>query len=256
MEQCRAGRYEFEMESVIEGTFREYGAAMPGFSSIVASGKNTTILHYEPNNRMMEEGELLLLDIGAEYGYYTADISRTIPVNGEYSAEQRVIYQLVLDAQQAAIELMKPEQGWMEGQQAARRVIRDGLSNLGLITDTSASWQTEFYCIHGISHYVGLDVHDVGNTGMGRKLEAGMVITVEPGIYFREDGLNRVSELYGSEVDSSEIAAFIREVESTYQNYVNIGVRIEDDILVTREGNIILSRYAPREIEDIEMIMR
>lgn len=272
MKECDPEMYEFEIESVIEGTFLEYGAAMPGFPSIVGSGPNSTTLHYEPNTRMMENGDLLLMDIGAEYGYYTADISRTIPVNGKFSEEQRAIYQLVLDAQLAAIELMTPGKQFLDGQLAAREVIASGLAQLGLVTDPEASWQTAFYTIHGFSHYLGLDVHDVGRTGLSRssyqhrssipkavesrELEPGMVLTIEPGVYIREEGLGQIYEMYGSEVDSLEIAAFVEQVNSEVEKYINIGVRIEDDILITNDGNIVLSRYAPKKVEDIEQLMR
>jgi Xaa-Pro aminopeptidase len=271
MKQCRPGMYEFEMESVIEGTFLEYGSSMPGFASIVGSGPNSTILHYEANTRNMETGDLLLMDIGAEYGYYTADITRTIPVNGKFTDEQRSIYQLVLDAQLAAIERMKPGNMFMDGHMAAKEVIVQGLSELGLITDPSSPWQIKFYILYPSSHYLGLDVHDVGDMGgsftrfmsetplekiESRMLEPGMVLTIEPGLYFREGGLEQLYQLFGSEADSSEIQQFIEEVGPVYERYLNTGVRIEDDILITTGGNINLSRYAPKEIEDIEQIMR
>lgn len=272
MKECEAGLYEFEMESVIEGTFLEYGSAMPGFPSIVGSGPNSTTMHYEPNTRMMEDGDLLLMDIGAEYGYYTADITRTIPVNGRFSEEQAAIYQLVLDAQLAAIEQYIPGNGFLDGHLAAREVITANLDQLGLITDPEAQWQTSFYCIHGSSHYLGLDVHDVGKTGVSRSsyqnnssipntaesrsLEPGMVFTIEPGVYIREKGLDQIHEMYKSEVDSLEIAAFVEEVRPVFEKYINVGVRIEDDILITQDGHIVLSRYAPKEIADIEQLMR
>jgi Xaa-Pro aminopeptidase len=271
MRECKPGRYEFEMESVIEGTFIAYGSPMPGFPSIVGSGANSTILHYEKNNCIMEDGDLLLMDIGAEYGQYTADISRTIPVNGKFTPEQQTIYQLVLDAQLAAIEKMKPGNGFIDGPAEARRIIAEGLARLGLITDLESPWQVQIYLPHGTSHFLGLDVHDVGETGVNymqfmqqsprdsvesRMLEPGMVLTIEPGIYFRQKGLDQVFEIFGNVADSAEIAAFVEQVSPLYENYINIGVRIEDDILITREGNINLSRYAPKQIEDIEQIMR
>jgi Xaa-Pro aminopeptidase len=271
MKACEPDRYEFEMESIIEGTFLEYGAAMPGFPSIVGSGPNSTILHYEPNNRLMEQGDLLLMDIGAEYGYYTADITRTIPVSGRFSQDQRVIYQLVLDAQKKAIEVLRPGYPLGEGDRIASEVIVHGLFELGLMTDTSSSWQRSFYILYPASHYLGLDVHDVGDYGgffagfrrndpsansESRILEPGMVLTIEPGLYFREKGMEQLYDIFGSRVDSSEIARFIETVSPVYSNYVNIGVRIEDDILITKDGNINLSRYAPKEIQDIEQIMR
>ncbi|MCK5135079.1 MAG: aminopeptidase P family protein [Bacteroidales bacterium] len=271
MKECSPGQYEFEMESVIEGTFRTFGAAMPGFPSIVGSGPNSTILHYELNNREMENGELLLMDIGAEYGYYTADITRTIPVNGRFNKEQQTIYQLVLNAQLAAIEQMIPGNMFMDGHMAARDVIVDGLEKLGLMTDSKSPWQIKFYILYPSSHYLGLDVHDVGEMGESfsyfmqhtpdesmesRVMEPGMVLTIEPGLYFRENGLEQLFEIFENEADSTEIAAFIEQVAPVYEKYINIGVRIEDDILITKKGNINLSRYAPKEIRDIEQIMR
>lgn len=271
MKECSPGMYEFEIESVIEGTFLQYGAAMPGFPSIIGSGPNSTILHYEPNSRKMENGDLLLMDIGAEYGYYTADITRTIPVNGRFSKEQRTIYQLVLDAQLAAIEQLIPGKMLMDGHMAAKEVIVEGLARLGLITDPDSPWQIKFYILYPSSHYLGLDVHDVGEKGgsfhsfmqqtpgesiQSRVLESGMVLTIEPGLYFRENGLEQIFEIFENEADSSEIAKFVEQISPEYDKYLNIGVRIEDDILITREGNINLSRYAPREIRDIEQLMK
>jgi len=256
------------MEAVIEGTFREFGAAMPGYSSIVGAGSNSTTLHYEPNNQLMEDGDLLLMDIGAEYGYYTADISRTIPVNGKFTEEQKTIYHMVLDGQNAAIESLVNGARITDGREAVKKVLLPGLMDLGLITDSAAVWQYEFYVVHGISHWLGLDVHDVGDYGYGgyarptgvtpesRMLETGMVFTIEPGLYFRENGLEQLHEIYGSRVDSTEISTFIETVKPIYENYINIGVRIEDDILISDEGNIVLSRYAPKEIKDIEQLMR
>ncbi len=271
MKECEPGRYEFEMESLLEGTFREYGAAMPGFPSIMGSGPNSTILHYEPNMRLMEDGDLLLMDVGAEYGYYTADITRTIPVNGKFSEEQRTIYQLVLNAQLAAIDSMKPGNLIGDAHRVATRIIIQGLFELGLMTDSSSAWQASFYVLYPSSHYLGLDVHDVGAYGgffagfghdspgggpESRVLEPGMVLTIEPGLYFRENGLQQLHEIFGNDADSTEIEAFIEQVAPVYEKYVHIGVRIEDDILITKEGRINLSRYAPKEVLDIEQIMR
>ncbi len=271
MYQCQPGMYEYEMEAVIEGSYLQYGSAMPGFPSIVGSGPNSTTLHYEPNNRLMEDGDLLLMDVGADYGYYTADITRTIPVNGKFSPEQKAIYQLVLEAQKAAIAAMIPGNGVRSGHFAARAVMKDGLAELGLITDPDAEWQIQFYCIHGSSHYLGMDVHDVGDyninpviseedsTGTakyGRTLEPGMVLTIEPGIYIRKGGLEQVFEMFARQADSTEIASFVNAVKPLYEKYVDTGVRIEDDVLITTDGNLVLSRYAPKEVEDIEQLMR
>jgi len=255
MKECEPGKYEFEIEAIIEGTYLEYGSQMPGFNSIVGSGPNSTTLHYEPNDRLMEDGDLLLMDIGAEYGYYTADISRTIPVNGKFTEEQRSIYQLVLEAQKAAIDQMVPGNALSDASDAVKKIITEGLYELGLITDPDSPWQVTFYTIHGISHYLGLDVHDVGKYHE-QSLEPGMVMTIEPGIYFRENALEQAQEMFQRDADSTEIADFVKQIAPIYEQYLNIGVRIEDDILITKSGNLNLSRYAPKEIDDIEQLMR
>jgi len=267
---CRPGMYEFEIEAMIEYTFRKYGASMPAFESIIGSGPNAVILHYWQNTRKMENGDLLLMDIGAEYGYYASDITRTIPVIGRFTTEQRKIYDLVLNAQKAAIAEMVPDQYLVEGQNRCNEIIAKGLKELGLITDPESKWQKEFYFLYPISHYVGLNVHDVGDYGgslaefrknmaidstYGRLLEKGMVLTVEPGLYFRSDGLSQLNELFGNEVDTSEIRKFIDQVTPVYEKYKNIGVRIEDDVLITESGNVVLSEKIPKEIAEIENII-
>lgn len=267
---CRPGMYEFEIEAVIEYTFRRNGSAGPAFSSITGSGPNTVTLHYSENNRKMEDGDLLLMDIGAEYGYYAADISRTIPVNGTFTEEQREIYDLVLKAQKAAIQELQPGKPLYAGHPKATSVIARGLYDLGLLTDTASTWQKEFYTIYQINHYLGLNVHDAGSYGLpgafirkyiavdtaiGRPLEAGMVLTVEPGIYLRENGLALLYETFGDKVSDEEIAEFIDRVLPVYEKYENIGVRIEDDVLITEKGNIVLSQGIPKEPDEIEKLM-
>lgn len=267
---CRPGMYEFEIEAMIEYTFLRNGAARPAFSSITGSGPNTVTLHYSENNRKMEDGDLLLMDIGAEYGYYAADISRTIPVNGHFTKEQREIYELVLKAQKAAIDELQPGRPLYGGHAKATAVIARGLFDLGLLTDTASVWQKEFYTIYQINHYLGLNVHDAGNygfpgafireymavdTAIGRPLEKGMVLTVEPGIYLREDGLSQLSEIFSGRVSEAEIGEFIDRVLPVYEKYKNIGVRIEDDVLITETGHVVLSQKIPKEIVEIEKIM-
>ena len=267
---CRPGLYEFEVEALIEFVFRKNGAAMPAFQSIVGSGPNSVTLHYSANNRKMEDGDLLLMDTGAEYGNYCADITRTIPVNGKFSSEQKDIYALVLKSQKAAIAEMIPGKALIEGQYKYRETVLHGLHELGLITDPESEWQKKFYIIHGTSHYLGLNVHDVGDYGApdtaftrnvattssnSRLLEKGMVLTVEPGIYLRSNGISQLFELYGKEASEEEIRKFIDEVSPLYEKYKNIGVRIEDDVLITETGNIVLSQNIPKEIDEIESIM-
>ena len=268
---CRPGLYEFEIEALIEFVFRKNGAAMPAFNSIVGSGPNSVTLHYSANNRRMEDGDLLLMDTGAEYGNYCADITRTIPVNGKFTPEQKEIYSLVLKSQKAAIAELIPGKPLIEGQNRYRETVIRGLHELGLITDPESEWQKKFYIIHGTSHYIGLNVHDVGDYGApdsaftrnaanttsgSRLLEKGMVLTVEPGIYLRSNGLSQLFEMYGREVPEEEIRKFIDDVSPVYEKYKNTGVRIEDDVLITETGNIVLSQNIPKEIDEIEMIMR
>ena len=268
---CSPGMYEFEIEALLEYVWRRNGSPMPGFESIVGSGENAVTLHYSANNRKMEDGDLLLMDLGAEYGYYPADITRTIPVSGKFTKEPRDIYDLVLRAQKAAIGEMKPGAGMTAAHRMATNVIMEGLHELGLVTDPGSQWQRKFYTIYHICHFLGLDVHDTGSQGIpfpmmrtyliadtivGRPLEKGMVLTVEPGIYLRASGLEQLEMLYGSEAGDGEIEKFIEQVGPVYENYKNIGVRIEDDVLITDNGNIVLSAAIPKEPEEIEKLMK
>ncbi len=269
--ECAPGMYEFEIEALLEYEWRRNGSPMPAFGSIVGSGENAVTLHYSANNRKMEEGDLLLMDVGAEYGYYAADITRTIPVSGRFTEEQRDIYDLVLRAQKAAIGEMKPGAPITAAHRIATNTIIDGLHALGLVTDPDCQWQRKFYTIYHICHFLGLDVHDTGNQGIpqsmigsyltadtavGRPLQAGMVLTVEPGIYLRANGLDQLELLYGREAGEGEIADFIGKVRPVYERYSNIGVRIEDDVLITATGNTVLSASIPKEPNEIERLMK
>ena len=202
------GAAEYEAEAIIEYEFRRAGAERPAFPSIVGSGPFSTILHYDRNDRRMEDGDLVVVDIGAEYSGYAADITRTYPVNGRFSDRQREIYQIVLDAQKAALARVRPG-ARLRGPDSIHSAAREHIENAGYGE----------YFIHGTSHYIGLHVHDVGSTQA--PLEPNMVFTVEPGIYIPEE---------------------------------NIGVRIEDDVVVTEDGYRMLSDF-PREIDEIETLM-
>lgn len=267
---CKPGMNEYEMEALIEYIFRKNGSSMPAFSSIVGSGPNTVKLHYSENVRKMEQGDMLLMDIGSEYEYYCADITRTIPVNGKFKKEQAEIYELVLKAQKAAIEEMLPGKPFVASHNKATNIIVSGLYSLGLITDTTREWQKKFYTLYPVSHYLGMDVHDVGEYGtnlpelrkliardtiFGRTLEAGMVLTIEPGLYFRSNGLSQLTELFGKEASAEEIKEFMEKVTPVYEKYKNIGIRIEDDILITDTGYENLSKDIPKEIKEIENLM-
>ncbi len=215
LETARPGLYEYELEAVIEYNFRTGGAERVGFPSIVGSGPNTVVLHYDKNRRQMADGDLVVMDIGAEYSYYSADVTRTIPVSGRFTPRQREIYELVLGAQQAAIEAVRPGVTVGELNQISRAWLRD---NSG---DLCGDRSCDAYFMHGLSHWLGMDVHDVGDYSTA--LEPGMVLTIEPGIYLADE---------------------------------NLGVRIEDDILVTESGYEVLSRGAPRDPDEIEALMR
>jgi Xaa-Pro aminopeptidase len=214
MRAARPGMYEYELEALLEHEFRRRGAERVGFPSIVGSGPNATILHYDENRRETRPGELIVMDVGAEYGYYTADITRTIPVSGRFDSRQRRLYQLVLGAQQAAIDAVRPGTDFATLNRIAREYMRQHSGNL------CGGTGCDRYFVHGLSHWLGMNVHDVGS--FARRLEPGMVFTIEPGIYLPEEGM---------------------------------GIRIEDDILVTGTGGEVLSSGIPRTVEDVEAAM-
>lgn len=257
------GKNEGEVQNVIETTFLKGGGQGPGFTTICGSGPRTAILHYSENKEKMTDGDMIVMDIGCSYNNYTADVTRTVPVNGKFSKEQADIYSLVLKSQKAAIELIKPGRGVYEGQVRVDEVIKDGLVELGLITDPESDWQARFYRRHGYSHWIGLVVHDVGSygrrgTGNSRILEPGMILTIEPGIYISEDMLDALDGVGRrvANVPEKELQEFKKKVKPLLQKYMNIGVRIEDDILITENGNRIVSIKAPKEIKDIEAVMK
>ncbi|KAA3610314.1 MAG: M24 family metallopeptidase [Calditrichaeota bacterium] len=259
MQATKAGLFEYEIDALINYVYLKNGSPRVGFPSIVGSGVNSTILHYQDNDYKMKNGDVVVMDIGAEFGMYSADVTRTIPVNGKFSKEQADIYQIVLDAQNAGIEKTKPGIGIGEVHETSARVIQDGLLELGLITDKNSRWQTRVWFMHGVSHWLGLDTHDAGGyserSKKGRILEEGMVFTVEPGIYVAPKALENIKTMFRGRVSAEEIDAFIESVKPAFEKYKNIGVRIEDDILVTKDGYRNLSKEAPREIDAIEKLM-
>lgn len=235
---------ESVLDGIILSTYRGHGAHW-GFPSIVASGPNATTLHYEENNREIAEGELVLADIGAAVGNYTADVTRTFPVGGLFTEAQREVYEIVLEAQASATASVRPGMTIRRVHEVARKAIVDGLLKLGLITSTTGN-QYRMWFMHGTSHWLGLDVHDVGGRDM--PFRPGMVITVEPGIYVREDTLENLE-------DTPRNRALIEAVRPAFERFRNIGVRIEDDVLVTEDGHRVLSEGTPRTIEAIEAFM-
>jgi Xaa-Pro aminopeptidase len=245
----RPGMDEYEVQAVFEYVYRKNGSPRNAYPCIVGSGPNSCTLHYSKNARAMRDGEMVLMDCAAEYGYYAADITRTVPVSGKFSKEQRDIYQLVLDAQNAAIHTVKPGIAKNLLDSVMNSVLGNGLVTLGFIKDPKDS---RIFTLHGFSHWIGLEVHDVGRTtvdGKPRALAAGMVFTLEPGIYIRPDVFDKMKDL---KYTDGEIA----KMRARLDRYMNIGVRIEDDVVVTEDGCKNLSEAAPRDIGAIEALMR
>ncbi|NER32672.1 MAG: M24 family metallopeptidase [Oscillatoria sp. SIO1A7] len=240
-EFARPGRYEHEIQAEMEYIFRKYGALGPAYPSIIASGPNSCILHYVENNRQLQEKDLLLIDAGCSYGYYNADITRTFPVGGKFTPEQKIIYEIVLEAQKQAIAKVQPGKPYKEIHDTAVRVIVEGLMELGLLAgDIDEILKEEKYkpfYMHRTGHWLGLDVHDVGLYQRGEEpqnFQAGNIVTVEPGIYI------------GLETKPAE------EQPEIPDRWRGIGVRIEDDILVTADGHEVLTQEVPKSIEAME----
>lgn len=237
MRAARPGMFEYELEALLRATFRRAGSERPAYAPIVGSGPNATVLHYRRNDRRMCEGDLLLIDAGCEYGYYASDVTRTFPVGGRFSAPQRRLFDLVLSAQTAGIDAVRPGVTLDDIHQRTLRILTEGMIDLGLVEGPfEEAIKEERYkrCyMHKTSHYLGMDVHDVGAYFIDKKprpLEAGVVITVEPGLYVAPDDTKAPSE------------------------YRGIGIRIEDDILVTADGHRVLSDGLPRTASEIELL--
>jgi len=238
MQLCVAGKYEYQVEADIVHHFMQSGLRNVAYPSIVAGGKNACTLHYTENSDKLKNGDLLLIDAGAECDHYAADITRTFPVSGKFSEPQALLYQLVLDAQFAAIEQIRPNVPWNAAHDASVEVLTKGLVKLGLLKGTVSKLiknekYKQFY-MHRIGHWLGMDVHDVGDYKIHqewRLLQAGMVLTVEPGLYIPED------------------------CKSVDKKWRGIGIRIEDDVLVTKNGHEILTHEVPKTIAEIEMLM-
>jgi Xaa-Pro aminopeptidase len=237
MQVCCPGRHEFEIEAELLHTFRQANM-QPAYPSIVGGGENACILHYTDNRSQLRDGDLLLIDAGAEYDCYASDVTRTFPVNGRFSSAQKALYEVVLAAQEAAIEKVRSGNDWNAPHAAAIKVLTRGLVRLGILRGRPAELirneaYRRFY-MHRTGHWLGMDVHDVGDYKVGgewRVLEPGMVLTVEPGIY---------------------IPAGSRGVA---KKWWNIGIRIEDDVLVTNDGYEVLSGDAPKTVSEIEALM-
>jgi Xaa-Pro aminopeptidase len=238
MKAVRPGMKEYEVEALIEQIFRRAGAAGPSYTSIVGAGANATVLHYINNDGELRDGELLLVDAGAEYKGYASDITRTFPINGRYSTPQREIYDLVLETQMACVEMVRPGVTHDEIKSHSVEMLTAGMVKLGLLKGEPAELIKEekykqFY-MHGLGHMLGIDVHDVGlyyHDQESRALEAGVVMTVEPGIYIAPD------------------------TKDIPEQYLGIGVRIEDDVLCTANGPRVLTTGVPKDASEIEALM-
>jgi Xaa-Pro aminopeptidase len=239
MAACRPGMKEYQIEAELLHCFLQHGARAPAYPSIVGAGPNSCILHYTENSATLREGDLLLIDAGAEYDNYASDVTRTFPVTGEFTSEQRAAYDIVLEAQLAAIKEVRPGNTWNEPHEAAIEVITRGLIDIGILKGRLRKLIDEEaykpYYMHKTGHWLGMDVHDVGDYKVHdewRVFEPGMVTTVEPGLYF---------------------AASLKDLP---KQWWNIGIRIEDDVLVTETGHDILTIEAPKTAAAVEAAMR
>ena len=242
MRFAKPGVFEYELEAELLHEFRRHGAQFPAYTPIVASGPNACVLHYNANNRHIQDGDLVLIDAGCELDGYASDITRTFPVNGRFSPAQRELYELVLAAQQAAFDAVRPGNKYHDAHDAAVRVLAQGMLDTGLLKGTldevlAEKKFTQFY-MHGTGHWIGMDVHDVGlyrdvsrEDKPSRLLQPGMAMTVEPGIY-------------------------VRPAEGVPEKYWNIGIRIEDDVIVTEGGFLLLTGGAPKTVAEIEALMK
>ncbi len=239
MRAAKPGMQEYQLEALIEQIFRRRGAAGPAYTSIVGAGPNATVLHYINNDGELRDGDLLLVDAGAEYKGYASDITRTFPINGRYTSPQRDIYDLVLKAQMACVEMVRPGTTHDQLKQHSIEVLTEGMVELGLLEgkpeELIKEKKYEKFYMHGLGHMLGIDVHDVGRYYFGqesRALEPGVVMTVEPGIYVAPD------------------------TKDVPEKYLGIGVRIEDDVLCTQNGPRVLTNKVPKHAEEIEQLMR
>lgn len=237
MRTARGGMFEWQLEAEVDYAFRSRGAAGPSYPSIIASGPNAAILHHVQNDRELRDGELLLIDAGCEYQYYASDVTRTFPVHAPFSQLQRELYSIVLDAQLKAIETVKPGVHFDDPHEAALQVLIAGMISVGLlkgsVEEVIAQGSYRRFYMHRTSHWLGMDVHDAGLYRVGGKsrvLEPGMVLTVEPGLYISADD------------------------DSVPAHFRGIGIRIEDDVLVTESGHEVLTAEVPKRIEDIESL--
>ena len=256
----KPGMNEFELQALIEYTFRRNGADRPSFSTVVGSGPNSTTLHYNQDDRFIGSNDLIVMDIGASFKGYAADVTRTVPANGTFSPEQRIIYQIVRDAQRSAERHATLGSAARLMSDSASATLANGLTRVGLIESPNATYdcgtstqprqcaQLQLYYMHGIGHGIGLEVHDPDQYYYSGKIQAGSAFTIEPGLYVREHLLEEIP-------DTPRNKEFAARVRNAVTQYRNIGVRIEDNYIVTTKGVEWVSQF-PREINEIEELMR
>ena len=245
MSMVGKANWEYEVQAEVEYTFRRRNADFWGYPSIVGCGPNATTLHYVESQGEVKKGDVLLMDVGAEYQHYTADVTRTFPVNGKFTKEQADLYRIVYNAQEAAAAQIKPGATMSDISAAANKAIIDGLFDIGLITDKNSN-QYRIWYMHGLSHWLGMNVHDVGE--FNAPFKPGMVFTNEPGIYIRAEALDNLPPGFKDKEN------FLKKVRPVFERYKNIGIRIEDDMLVTETGTEWMTKALPRKLEDIEKL--
>jgi Xaa-Pro aminopeptidase len=246
MRVARPGAYEYEVKAAIEAVHRSRGATSWSYPSIVGSGPNATILHYPGGDRQMQAGDLLLVDAACNYEYASGDITRTYPIGGTFSPAQRDLYQIVLQAQDEGMKVARPGASTQDIHRKTVEVVKAGLLKLGLITDPNSD-QYRMWYTHGASHYIGIDVHDVGDRN--RPLEPGMAFVIEPGLYIRPSALDALPR-------TSENDRLVEELRPAVTKYADLGVRVEDSFLLEESGLRRLSAAVPRTIEEIEAFLR
>lgn len=261
MKQIKVGDTEKEMERLMLEGFSAEGCDSISFEQ-AAAGENGTSIHAGVTDYKLADGDMTVIDIGAVSDRYTADISRSFPVNGKFTDAQKDIYSIVLMAMEEGAKLIKPGNVFSNTQKFSEDLMIDELAKLGLITDKNSEWQRKFYIRHGFSHHIGLDIHDVwswyaySQPKEKQQYKSGMVVTYEPGLYFPSGDIKELSAKMKDKVDSKELAAFIKKVEPIYNKYAGIGVRIENDYLVTESGNELITADNPTSIADIEKLMQ
>lgn len=259
LKAAQPGMRELDLSAIFH-FFYVRREATPSFLQ-VASGQNSVNIHFESTTRVMQAGDLIVFDLGAWLDRYTSDISRTIPVSGKFTKDQAELYSVVLSAQKEGVKLMVPGNGIQKAQTAVEDALLLGLYKLGIVTDPASPWQRRFFIQHGFTHGIGLDVHDVygwfsRQMREGLTFKPGMVLTMEPGLYFPAGRLEKYPAFLKSMVSEEEWKAFVEKVGPIYKKYANLGCRIEDDVLVTEGGNQVLTARAPKEIADIEKTMK